>query len=121
MAAVTELLVDVVVVVVVLDDDDDDAGVVVLVVVEGVELLVVTDVMDADAALVLGAAAPFVLLLFVGTGLTIDEIGVVVLIGAAPGLNGVFCFCMLYMRLGHSVTRISRPNNSRPENSIGVD
>ena len=32
----------------------------------------------------------------------------------AAGLNGVFCFCMLYIRLGHNVTRISRPNNSLP-------
>lgn len=51
-------------------------------------------------------------------GLIIDAMGVVVLTGGAPGLNGVFCFCILYIRLGHNVTRTSRPNNSRPRSDM---
>jgi hypothetical protein len=93
LAPVTELLVVVAVVVVVVDDPT---------VVE--ELVVGVDAVDEGAAT----------LLLVGTDFTIEDIGVVVLAGAASGLNGVFCFCMLYIRLGHKVTRISRPNSSLP-------
>ena len=86
-----------------------------------VELLVVVVGVDVDVDVDV-VLVPFVLVFvfvgFVGTGLTIEEIGVVVLTGAAPGLNGVFCFCMLYMRLGHNITRTSRPNNSRPKSQF---
>ena len=76
--------------------DDEALAAVVVVIVEDVTLTVVTS------------------LLFVDVDLIVDEIDAVVLTGGAAGLNGVFCFCILYIRLGHNVTRISRPNNSFP-------
>lgn len=80
---------------------------------------------DADVADVVVAIDDAVLLVVDGLLITVPDpllvvvliiadIGVVVLAGAAPGLKGVFCFCMLYIRLGQSVTRISRPKSSLP-------
>jgi len=71
-------------------------------------------VADVVVAVVVDDAVPFVvfvlLLLFVLIGLIAE----LLFVGGAAGLNGVFCFCILYIRLGHNVTRISRPNNSFP-------
>ena len=100
-----------VVVTAVVTDDDELAGVGTAAVVDDIALLAAEGIAAVVAA---AAATGTVPLLFVAIVLIIDEIGVVVLTGGAAGLKGVFCFCILYIRLGQSVTRISRPNISFP-------
>ncbi len=94
---------------------------------DDVDVVVVDDVVAAVAAEVVAGVvvvlSVVVTAVIVGVGIIvvfellfvfIDLIAEFEFVGGAAGLNGVFCFCILYIRLGHNVTRISRPNNSFP-------